>query len=34
MNHEGCLRQHVKKWGKFEDFEYYRILKSEYAGGV
>ena len=30
MTYEGCLRQHVKKWGRFEDMEYYGILKSEY----
>ncbi len=32
MRHEGCLRQHFKKWGSFEDMEYYGILRSEYAG--
>jgi len=30
MTHEGCLRQHVKKWGVFEDLEQYGILKSGY----
>jgi RimJ/RimL family protein N-acetyltransferase len=30
MKHEGCRRQHFKKWGKFEDFELYGILRSEY----
>ena len=30
MKHEGCLRQHVKKWDKFEDMETYGILRSEY----
>ena len=30
MKHEGSLRQHFKKWGKFEDFEIYGILRSEY----
>jgi RimJ/RimL family protein N-acetyltransferase len=30
MKHEGHLRQHVKKWGKFEDSEVYGILRSEY----
>jgi ribosomal-protein-alanine N-acetyltransferase len=30
MKHEGCLRQEVKKWDKFEDIEVYGILKSEY----
>ncbi len=28
MTHEGCLRQHVKKWDAFEDLELYGILKS------
>ena len=32
MKHEGTSRQAVKKWGKFEDMEYYGILRSEYAG--
>ena len=31
MKHEGCLRQHIKKWGQFEDFEAYGILRSEYT---
>ena len=31
MKHEGCHRQHFKKWGNFEDFELYGILRSEYA---
>jgi ribosomal-protein-alanine N-acetyltransferase len=31
MKHEGCLRQHIKKWGKFEDIEGYGIVRSEYA---
>ena len=30
MKHEGCLRQHVRKWGNYEDFETYAILQSEY----
>ena len=30
MKHEGYLRQHVKKWGNYEDFETYAILRSEY----
>ncbi len=29
MKHEGTLRQHVRKWDKFEDIEYYAILKSD-----
>ena len=30
MNHEGHLRQGVKKWDEFEDMELYGILRSEY----
>ena len=30
MQHEGRLRQHVKKWETFEDMECYAILKSEF----
>ena len=30
MKHEGCHRQHFKKWGNFEDCELYGILRSEY----
>jgi len=30
MVYEGYLRQHVKKWGKFEDVVFYGILRSEY----
>ncbi len=30
MQHEGKLRNHMKKWGKFEDIEIYGILKSEF----
>jgi len=32
MKYEGCLRQHVKKWGRFEDLKSYGILRSEYTG--
>lgn len=32
MKHEGTLREAFKKWGKFEDLEYYGILRSEYNG--
>ena len=31
MTYEGRLRQHVKKWGDFEDMEYYGILRSEWS---
>ena len=30
MKYEGCLRQAVKKWDKFEDWEIYGILRSEW----
>jgi RimJ/RimL family protein N-acetyltransferase len=30
MLHEGCRRQHVKKWDVFEDVELYGSLKSEF----
>jgi [ribosomal protein S5]-alanine N-acetyltransferase len=29
MTYEGCLRQHVQKWGVFEDIAIYGILRSE-----
>ncbi len=29
MKHEGMLRQHVRKWDKFEDIKCYAILKSD-----
>ena len=29
MKHEGTLRQHVKKWDKFEDLECYGILAGD-----
>lgn len=29
MSYEGCRRQHVLKWGKFEDLEQYGILHSD-----
>jgi RimJ/RimL family protein N-acetyltransferase len=29
MRHEGCRRQHVKKWDIFEDVELYGILRSD-----
>ena len=34
MTHEGSLRQHVRKWGNYEDMEYYGILKSEYRSAA
>ena len=30
MKKEGVLRQHIKKWGQYNDFVYYGILKEEY----
>ncbi len=30
MKHEGHLRQHMKKWGVFEDIEVHGILRSEF----
>ena len=32
MKCEGRLRQHVKKWGEFQDMIVYSILESEYLG--
>lgn len=29
MTYEGCLRQHVQKWGVFEDVAVYGILRSD-----
>ena len=31
MQYEGCLRQHIKKWGVFQDMNYYGILRTEYS---
>ena len=31
MTHEGRQREHVKKWGVFEDIEKYGILRREYS---
>ena len=31
MEHEGTLRQHVKRWDAFEDSECYGILKSQWS---
>ena len=30
MAREGCLRQHLKKWDRFEDMVYYGLLRSQY----
>ena len=32
MKHEGRAREHVKKWGVFEDLELYGILCAEWQG--
>jgi ribosomal-protein-alanine N-acetyltransferase len=31
MRFEGCLRQHLKHWGVFEDMGVYGMLRSEWA---
>lgn len=31
MTYEGTLREHVQKWGVFEDIKVYGILRSEYG---
>ena len=33
MSYEGCLRQHVLKWGALEDLVQYGILREEYQAG-
>ncbi len=30
MRYEGCMREHVKKWGVFEDRELYGLLSRDY----
>ena len=30
MRHEGCMRQHILKWGKYFDLELYAILREEF----
>ena len=30
MKFEGCMRQHIVKWGLFEDMNYYAILREEH----
>jgi ribosomal-protein-alanine N-acetyltransferase len=34
MKHEGRPRNHIKKWGRFEDLEIYGILREEFKGGM
>ena len=31
MKHEGCLRQHTRRWDRFDDIMCYAILKDEYV---
>ncbi len=33
MTYEGCLRQHIFRWGQFEDLARYGILQSEWVDG-
>ncbi|MCI0867423.1 MAG: GNAT family N-acetyltransferase, partial [Chloroflexi bacterium] len=30
MTGEGCLKQSIKKWGAYEDIEYYGLLWTDY----
>jgi ribosomal-protein-alanine N-acetyltransferase len=30
MKYEGCLREHARKWGQFEDLKVYGILRHEH----
>lgn len=32
MHHEGCRRQHVRKWNRLEDLELYGILHTDWTG--
>lgn len=32
MVHEGTLRDHVRRWGRFEDLECYAVLEREWRG--
>lgn len=34
MRHEGRLRQHVRRWGSYEDLEQYGILRDEWLAGA
>jgi [ribosomal protein S5]-alanine N-acetyltransferase len=33
MTHEGRMRRHVERWGKFEDLEFYGLLREEWTAG-
>lgn len=30
MRYEGCLREHVSRWGRYEDLETYGVLRPEW----
>ena len=34
MQREGCMRQHVRKWGQFVDLELYSILREDWTRQV
>jgi len=33
MRHEGCQRQHIRKWDQFVDLELYGLLRQEWKSG-
>ncbi len=33
MKYEGCLRRHVRKWGRYEDLAMFGILREEFEPG-
>ena len=33
MHYEGCMREHVYKWGRFLDLECYGVLRQEWERG-
>lgn len=33
MRHEGCLRQHVRHWRRYENLNYYGLLRAEFERG-
>jgi RimJ/RimL family protein N-acetyltransferase len=33
MRHEGCQRQHIRKWDRFVDLELYGLLRQEWKAG-
>jgi len=32
MKNEGTLRDHIRKWDRYEDAVYYGVLRDEWAG--